>query len=320
MKYLDFFSGNKQHLKFKGIYKISFNQDLYYVGSTTVSFSKRFGKHLSEFNSKTHCNKHLLNHYLKYKDYLKFEILEIIENKNIHNILEREQYWIHYYDSYSKGYNQVKFAGHTTGFKMPEKFIKTRRTPILQYDLKGNFIKEWKSRTEIIENLGAFSSNKVLLKNSNYKSFNSLWFKKEDNFPLKVPAYCPLYKQKIIQYSKQGEFIKEWNSLLEAGNTLQIPIGNISKALKTKTGMAYNYIWKKWEKNYLLNIPIYTLKTGKQQYLKVTNLTLNSITIYKSSREVSLKLGLTRENFMKKLGKIIRKNKTKEKFIIELLN
>ena len=40
------------------------------------------------------------------------------------------------------------------------------------------------------------------------------------------------------------DFIKEWNSLTEASNTLNISIGNISSVINGKRKQAGGYIWK----------------------------------------------------------------------------
>jgi hypothetical protein len=50
--------------------------------------------------------------------------------------------------------------------------------------------------------------------------------------------------KKINQYDLQGNFIKQWNSIIEAGNTLRIDTSSISKVCKNKRKTAGNYIWK----------------------------------------------------------------------------
>lgn len=48
----------------------------------------------------------------------------------------------------------------------------------------------------------------------------------------------------INQYSKNGEFIIEWNSIINASNTLKINQGNISTCCQGKTKSAGGFIWK----------------------------------------------------------------------------
>ena len=59
-----------------------------------------------------------------------------------------------------------------------DKRIKNRRKPVLQYDLDGNFIKEWESSSEIINNLNLcrFKFFKYLDNNIPYEEF--IWKRK----------------------------------------------------------------------------------------------------------------------------------------------
>lgn len=50
--------------------------------------------------------------------------------------------------------------------------------------------------------------------------------------------------KKIIQYDLDNNFLKEWNSLTEASNILNISIGNISSVINGKRHQAGGYIWK----------------------------------------------------------------------------
>ena len=51
-------------------------------------------------------------------------------------------------------------------------------------------------------------------------------------------------KKKCKQYNSNGEFIRKWESISEAGRKLNINIGNISECCKGKKKTAGNYIWK----------------------------------------------------------------------------
>ena len=63
----------------------------------------------------------------------------------------------------------------------------------------------------------------------------------------KHPEWCESLKKPILQYTKQGEFIKEWNGAVDVsmyyGNTKNTsPITNAIKQRRQKT--AYGFIWK----------------------------------------------------------------------------
>ena len=47
----------------------------------------------------------------------------------------------------------------------------------------------------------------------------------------------------ILQYTKDGEFIKEWTSCIEASKVLGIHHGNITTCCKGKLKSAYGFVW-----------------------------------------------------------------------------
>lgn len=51
--------------------------------------------------------------------------------------------------------------------------------------------------------------------------------------------------KKIYQYSLDGEFIKEWGSVIDAAKSLGIDRSNLlSKCAKRKANSAYGYVWR----------------------------------------------------------------------------
>ena len=51
-------------------------------------------------------------------------------------------------------------------------------------------------------------------------------------------------KKKILQYSKDGELIKEWNNINEIKDALNISHVHIYEVCKGKAKAAYGYVWK----------------------------------------------------------------------------
>lgn len=47
----------------------------------------------------------------------------------------------------------------------------------------------------------------------------------------------------VLQFTKNGEFIKKWDSMIEAEKELGINPGNISKCSKGKIKTAYGFVW-----------------------------------------------------------------------------
>lgn len=50
--------------------------------------------------------------------------------------------------------------------------------------------------------------------------------------------------KKVRQYSREGEFIKEWDSMSEAGRRLNIPVANITHCCKGRIRHAGGYVWQ----------------------------------------------------------------------------
>lgn len=48
----------------------------------------------------------------------------------------------------------------------------------------------------------------------------------------------------ILQFSKDGMFIKEWTSIIEAGRQLRTSIGNICACLNGRRKSAGGFVWK----------------------------------------------------------------------------
>lgn len=86
--------------------------------------------------------------------------------------------------------------------------------------------KRW--RNEFGKKYGATKENTI---------FKERWFKEKYNGKEKN---C----RKIIQYAKNKEYIKEWDSILQASEELGIDKGNISSCCRNKRHSAGGYIFK----------------------------------------------------------------------------
>lgn len=100
-------------------------------------------------------------------------------------------------------------------------------------------------------------------------------------------------KKAILQYDKFGNFLKEYNGIMEAGyNTT----ANISACCKGKIGSAYGYIWRfKEGNNYPLHIEVPN-NVRAQYYNTIVQMTKEGdiINTYKSLPEASRVTGIGR--------------------------
>lgn len=130
--------------------------------------------------------------------------------------------------------------------RMSERFSKA----ILQYDLKGNFVKEWKSAAEASKELNIDSSYIRKCIKNNKIGCNFIWKEYSDNYPLqiditsKVKNIGALKGTKVLQCDLEGNLINTFDSPIDVQNKLGYPRGNVSKACRGVLKTYKGYIWK----------------------------------------------------------------------------
>jgi group I intron endonuclease len=188
---------NGELLLDSGVYKIkNLINNKCYIGSTKMTFLKRFYHHQSSLRNGTHKNIHLQNSFNKYKEEnFEFEIIEVCEKENCFN---REQVYL---DNTENIYNINKNA---TGIDNSQRdIIEKRRQTLLRRYKNGELdhVKEM-SRNRIPWNKGMKMENTDYLKVPKKNKGNRDLF----NANLDV-------KMKIIDvYSLDGIFIISGNT------------------------------------------------------------------------------------------------------------
>jgi len=249
----------KWDIKISGIYQIQnkINNKIY-IGSA-IDIYNRLHKHVSDLKKNKHHSIHLQRAWNKYgENNFDFNIVENVDNKEL--LIEREQYWFDILKPYKKqiGYNISKIAGSQLGLtrdnRSKEKNRQSQKNhkPILQIDLNNNIINEWYGANEISkkENI---DRNLLLESIKNKKIFNNfIWMYTEDyNLNINFDAYFinDIHKKitklsnSIIQLDLQGNYIKEWNSVKEINDCLNIHKSNIYRCCNFKRKQAKGYIW-----------------------------------------------------------------------------
>lgn len=163
------------------------------------------------------------------RDYFKKEILEICKTREILN--DREKYWIESLSATTLGYNITE--GGTGG--------RTKFNEIYQYNKTGEFIKKWSSASEIEKVLGFDSS--AILKVCKGKLLSTKGFIWSYEYNDKTNPYTNPKTVKILQYDKEGYFIKEWNSIIEVQKTFNISDRHIQITLDNPNKTAKGFIW-----------------------------------------------------------------------------
>ena len=131
------------------------------------------------------------------------------------------------------------FYGKKHSLKIMMLFYK----PIIQYSLKGKFIRTWNSikEAEVTLSIHSISSccNSKLLSAGGF-----VWrFLKNSNYEDEI-IISKTYRKSVYQYTLNGEYIKKWNSVSEVEKELKIKhiskVCNKYKSHKTSGG----FIWK----------------------------------------------------------------------------
>lgn len=124
--------------------------------------------------------------------------------------------------------------------------------PVDCYDLRGKFIKSYKSCAEASRVLGVHVSTiENAAKGESLTGLKYLWKYHDDTTPIekKVFAYNnrkDYLKIKVDQYDLQNNFIQTFNSAADAALSLGKSNGgsSITKACRGKLKTAYKFIWK----------------------------------------------------------------------------
>lgn len=165
----------------------------------------------------------------------KKEILEECSTKEELN--EKEKYWIDVLSATTLGYN---IAEGGTGGK-----TKFNTLNVYQYSKDGIFIKKWLSAAEIERELG-FDQSAITKackgKLLSVKGF--LW-----SYENVIRVYKDTRTIPILQYDKNGYFIKEWDSIIEVKKTFNISDRHIQITLDNPNKTAKGFIWIRKKEN-----------------------------------------------------------------------
>ena len=204
------------------IYKITnkMNNKIY-IGQTNRTIEIRWKEHCRHLNK----NMPICRAIKKYgkSNFLVEELEECPNNK----LDEREQYWIKYFDSFNKenGYNAT-FGGQDNGFIMTNKISEVKKLWNEGYGQK-QIVEKTKLNVETVHN--------YLLK-SGMTSENIRERQKEILRRKKG--------KRVLQYTLDGKFLKEWISASEVEREIGISRKNIGSVCNGRHKTAGGYIWK----------------------------------------------------------------------------
>lgn len=214
-----------------GIYKITNTTNgKCYIGQSR-DIEARWAKHLSAYKSSPE--------WELYRAFKKYGIgafsFEVIEECTIEELNEREIYWIAHFDSFNNGYNMALGGEACNG---------TNDKVVYQYDLSGNFIKEYKSAHEAARENNIQFTNICKVCRGERKTaggFGWSYTKTENIGPIKTKR---LGDGTVLQFTKEGEFVAEYSSAKEARRQTGINDSTIGLVCKGKGKTAGGFVWK----------------------------------------------------------------------------
>lgn len=136
--------------------------------------------------------------------------------------------WRYYYENFPEKID-------TNGLNFSKKYC-------YQYDLEGNFIKEWKTRSQAEKELNIASGNISqacigTLSSAGGYQWRNTYFNKIDPYKKRI--------RKINQYDLNENFIKTWDNSRQASLSLGMRDGNqILLCCKGKSKTCKGYIWR----------------------------------------------------------------------------
>ena len=147
-------------------------------------------------------------------------IMEILEECEETNWVEREMYWIQYYKEFGFDLKNMTLGGESNGGYVftKEDRLKQSKSQKLRHEIKP-FSKETRKK----------------LSEKAKETLNGLDNLKLGSKTCQVP---------IIQKTKEGEIIKEWKSLQQAADELEIERSNISHCLRGRIKTSGGFKWE----------------------------------------------------------------------------
>lgn len=215
-----------------------------YVGSSTSGFDKRWWRHLSYLRANKHKNTILQNSWNKYgESNFRFEVLEECEPKLCVGL---EQYWINLLGVTNRnfGYNIRILAKNNFGLKHTEE-TKLRMS---------NSAKKYKRTEEHQRNLtlgirktkgSDFKIPKIKKTKEEMRLISLSNIAKVNVSHLSSGELRKLLGKRIYQYTIDGDFIKEWESIMDASEFLKCKSpSSITNCLKGLSKTGYGFKWK----------------------------------------------------------------------------
>lgn len=213
-----------------------------YIGRS-LNIDIRFKNHKNKLNKGIHHSNHLQSSWNKYGE--KNFIFEILEYCNENLIKEKERFYIDLYQTENRrnGYNMQSSIKYDYILPLIDDYRKYGKK-VYQYDLNGNFIKEWNNASEASKYLNILTTQISQVCRGKTRFAKNFVFSYSKNFILKEHKQRTKLKVKDIINNSE----KIYNSITEF-----CKINNISDtsvihlSLKKRNGKYKNFLIEKYK-------------------------------------------------------------------------
>lgn len=236
-----------------------------YIGQTSTKFYSRWGRHYGDTFTKQD-NLYLHNAFRKY-GWDNFDRVILWQSKPLRDNFKnrifikrllniKEQWYIKRYKSHISlfGYNctsggtkdYIIQISEETRRKQKEIGLKRFGRPILQFDLQGNFIKEWACIKYAAQALN------ICINMSGLSSGGYIWIYKQNNNIKSLVNQKIKYKEEVLPSNAKtiyamdfnGNIVSKFKSIASAAAYYNLSSTNISSALRNNNVFcAGNFIW-----------------------------------------------------------------------------
>lgn len=137
--------------------------------------------------------------------------------------------------------------GHKHSKEHKNKISNSLKRPVLQYGLDGKFIKFYDGAIDAgIEN--NISPNNITLccqgKIGYCKDYIFIYYNEAEEIKQYLDKIVETKNKPILQYTKEGIFLKKYDSVTQASKILGVGQSQINKCCRNKAKTAYGYIWR----------------------------------------------------------------------------
>ena len=113
-----------------------------------------------------------------------------------------------------------------------------------QYTLDGDYVKTWDSLSEAVESIGGTNITEATRTPGKAAGGFQWRIAIEGEAPAKKIPKAILKEKKILQLTKNGDIVAEYESATKAADTIGVQPGNIIHCCRKQRKTAYGYVWR----------------------------------------------------------------------------